>query len=400
MSIFTYTAKSITGKTIVGSVDARSKEIAVDLLKGQRLVVIDIQEKKENILDQLRIFRGVPQNEVVTFTRQLSTMISAGLPISRALEVLSNQSSNERFRGIVLEILRSVEGGASLSMALSLYPEVFPNTYQSLVRAGESSGKLDTILKRLADNMEATRELDGKFKSAMIYPTIVFMAMIGVFIILMIFVIPKLAEMYENLDVALPLTTQFMINFSSFMVKYIYIFLIVGTGLVLVIRSYAKSEKGKEMMSEIVSRLPVFGKIVKQKDYASFSRTLSLLINSAVPIVEALHIVSTVMSNQTFRKAVLDAADSVEKGSALSEYFRTTSIFPPILAQMSNVGEETGKMDEVLERVAIYYEGEVDHLVKGLSAALEPIILVMLGAMVGFLIISIITPIYKITSAI
>lgn len=400
MSIFTYTAKNISGKTVAGSVDARSKEVAVDLLKGQRLVVIDIQEKKEGILDQLKLFRGVPQGEVVTFTRQLSTMISAGLPISRALEVLSNQSSNERFRKIIQEILRAVEGGASLSMALSLHPDVFPNTYQSLVRAGESSGKLDIILKRLADNMEATRELDSKFKSAMIYPTIVFMAMIGVFIILMIFVIPKLAEMYENLDVELPLTTQFMINFSSFMVRYVYVLLVVGTIIILAIRSYMKSEKGKEVMSEIISKLPVFGKIVKQKDYASFSRTLSLLINSAVPIVEALHIVSTVMSNQTFRKAVLAAADSVEKGSALSEYFRTTTIFPPILAQMSNVGEETGKMDEVLERVAIYYEGEVDHLVKGLSAALEPIILVMLGAMVGFLIVSIITPIYKITSAI
>ncbi|MFC1700226.1 type II secretion system F family protein [Patescibacteria group bacterium] len=400
MPIFTYTAKNISGTTIAGSVDARSKEVAVDLLKGQKLVVIDIQEKKEGILDQLRIFRGVPQNEVVTFTRQLSTMISAGLPISRALEVLSNQSQHERFQKIILEILRSVEGGASLSMALSTYPEIFPNTYQSLVRAGESSGKLDTILKRLADNMEAARELDSKFKSAMIYPSIVFVAMIGVFIILMIFVIPKLADMYKNLNVPLPATTQFMISFSTFMVKYIYVFFIVIVGLALVIRSYMKSEKGKEMTSEIISRLPVFGNIIKQKDYASFSRTLSLLINAAVPIVEALNIVSTVMSNQTFKKAVIGAGEAVEKGSALSEYFRSTTVFPPLLAQMSNVGEETGKMDEVLERVAIYYEGEVDHLVKGLSAALEPIILVMLGAMVGFLIISIITPIYKITSSI
>ena len=194
--------------------------------------------------------------------------------------------------------------------------------------------------------------------------------------------------------------TQVMISFSGFMVKYIYIVVAGLVTLFLGFRSFTKSEKGKKIISEIISRLPVFGKIIKQKDYAQFSRTLSLLINSAVPIVEALDIVSTVMSNPSLKVAVLDASKSVEKGSSLSEYFRKSSAFPPILAQMSSVGEETGKMDEVLERVAIYYEGEVDHLVKGLSAALEPIILVMLGAMVGFLIISIITPIYKITSAI
>lgn len=400
MPIFTYTAKNISGKTISGSVDARSKDVAVDLLKDQNLVVISIQEKKEGLLDQINIFKGVPQGEVVTFTRQLSTMISAGLPISRALEVLSNQSQNEKFRKIILEILRSVEGGASLSMSLSMHPEVFTQTYQALVRAGESSGKLDIILKRLAENMEAQRDLDSKFKSAMIYPSIVFVAMIGVFIILMIFVIPKLADMYKNLDVELPVMTQLMISFSEFMVKYVYIVVGLIVGIFFAIRAYAKSKKGRETISEIISKLPIFGNIVKQKDYAQFSRTLSLLINSAVPIVEALNITETVMSNPTLKRAVGDASNAVEKGSSLSKFFRASSAFPPILAQMSSVGEETGKMDEVLERVALYYEGEVDHLVKGLSAALEPVILVMLGAMVGFLIISIITPIYKITTAI
>jgi len=400
MSAYTYTAKNISGKTISGSVDARSEETAVDLLKNQNLVVISIREKKEGFLDQINIFGGIPQGDVVTFTRQFSTMISAGLPISRALEVLSNQSQNERFRKIIFEILKLVEGGSSLSMSLAMYPEVFSTRYQALVKAGESSGKLDVILKRLATNMEAERELDSNFKSAMIYPSIVFIAMIGVFIILMIFVIPKLAEMYENLDVELPVMTQFMISFSEFMVKYIYIVVAVLVTTFFGFRSYAKSGKGRETISKIISSLPVFGKIIKQKDYAQFSRTLSLLMSSAVPIVEALDIVSTIMSNPGLKKAVLDASKAVEKGSSLSEYFRRSSAFPPILAQMSTVGEETGKMDEVLERVAIYYEGEVDHLVKGLSAALEPIILVMLGAMVGFLIISIITPIYKITSAI
>lgn len=400
MPSFTYSAKNLYGKTVTGTVDARSPEIAVGLLKNQNLTVIDLGVKTEDLFERFLDFRGVPQGEVVTFTRQLSTMISAGLPIARALDVLANQSINRNFKKVILEILRSVEGGVSLSMALGMHPKVFNTTYISLVRAGESSGKLDTILKRLAENMEAERELNSKFKSAMIYPAIVFIAMIGVFIILMIFVIPKLAEMYVTMNVELPATTQFMINSSNFMVKYIYIIAVLAIGLFLGLRSFSQSEKGKIYISEVVIRIPVFGKITLQKDYARFSRTLSLLINSAVPIVESLNIVSTIMTSQTLKNAVTDAANQVEKGNSLSNYFKSTSYFPSLLGQMAGVGEETGKMDEVLERVAIYYEGEIDNLVKGLSAALEPIILVMLGVMVGFLIISIITPIYKLTSSI
>ncbi|MFH1899461.1 MAG: type II secretion system F family protein [Patescibacteria group bacterium] len=400
MPIFDYTAKNSFGKSISGSVDARSQEIAVSLLKNQGLTVIGMNEKKMSFIDQFLNFRGVPKGETVAFTRQLSTMISAGLPISRALEVLANQSTNRSFRKIVTEVLRSVEGGVSLSMSLAIYPRVFNETYVSLVKAGESSGKLDLILKKLAENMEAERDLDSKFKSAMIYPIIVFIAMIGVFIILMVFVIPKLSEMYTNMNIELPLITRAMISVSTFMVRYVYIVLILLIGAILGIRSFAMSKKGRAIISEITIKIPVFGKITLQKDFSRFSRTLSLLINSGVPIVESLNIVSTLMSSQTLKNAVLDAATQVEKGQSLSNYFRSTTRFPPLLGQMAGVGEETGRMDEVLERVAIYYEGEVDNMVKGLSSALEPIILVMLGVMVGFLIISIITPIYKLTSSI
>ncbi len=400
MAIFSYTVKNKLGNSVTGSVDARNQEVAIDLLKSQGFTVIDISEKTSGLFDKLMDFRGVPHGEIVTFTRQLSTMISAGLPISRALEVLSNQSTNSNFRKIITDVLRSVEGGASLSGSFDMHPKVFSNTYISLVKAGESSGKLDTILKRLAENMEADRELNSKFKSAMIYPIIIFIAMIGVFIILMVFVIPKLAEMYKNMQIELPFVTKLMISSSEFMVKYIYIILILMLGIILGIRAFITSEKGKNLISEVIIKVPVFGKITLQKDFASFSRTLSLLIGAAVPIVDALNIVSTTMSSISLRKAILDAAEQVEKGNSLSSYFKSNTTFPSLLGQMSGVGEETGRMDEVLERVAVYYEGEVNNLVKGLSAALEPIILVMLGVMVGFMIISIITPIYKLTSSI
>lgn len=400
MSMFSYTAKNNIGSTVSGDVEARNREIAVSLLKNQGFTVISIREKSSDISDLLSDLRGVPFGEVVTFTRQLSTMISAGLPISRSLEVLSSQAENKKFKKIITEILRSVEGGSSLSASFSSYPKVFSNTYVSLVRAGESSGKLDIILKKLADNMEADRELNSKFKSAMIYPMVVMIAMVVVVIILMIFVIPKLTEMYEGMQIELPAVTKFVISVSNFVVKYIYIMFILVIGAVVGIRSFLSSEKGKGIISEFIIKVPVFGKITLMKDYASFSRTLSLLIGAAVPIVDALNIVSVTMSGMQLRRSIQEAAKQVEKGNSLSAFFKSDSTFPSLLGQMTGVGEETGKTDEVLERVAIYYEGEVNNLVKGLSSALEPIILVMLGTMVGFLVVSVITPIYKLTSSI
>jgi len=400
MAIFSYTAKNNVGGTVSGDVEARNRETAVSLLKNQGFTVISIKEKSSDVGDLLSDLKGVPFGEVVTFTRQLSTMISAGLPISRSLEVLSNQAENKKFKKIISEILRSVEGGSSLSASFSAYPKVFSNTYVSLVKAGESSGKLDIILKKLADNMEADRELSSKFKSAMIYPMVVMVAMVAVVIILMVFVMPKLTEMYEGMQIELPATTKFIIGLSDFVTKYIYIILIVVVGAVIGIRSFLSSEKGKGLISEIIIKIPVFGKITLQKDYASFSRTLSLLIGAAVPIVDALNIVSVTMSGMQLRKSIQEAARQVEKGNSLSAFFKSDSNFPSLLGQMTGVGEETGKTDEVLERVAVYYEGEVNNLVKGLSSALEPIILVMLGIMVGFLVISVITPIYKLTSSI
>jgi type IV pilus assembly protein PilC len=400
MAIFSYTAKDSDSRERTGTVDSRSKEIAVNLLKSQGLYIVRIKEKKSSFLEELLNFRGIPFGETVQFTRQFATMIGAGLPISRALNVLAEQTQNKMFKKIIYDVLRSVESGTSLSSAMGRYPNVFSTTYQALVNAGESSGKLDTILLRLADTMEAERELSSTFKAAMVYPSIVFVAMIGVFFILMVFVVPKLADMYISMNVELPVITQTMITISDFMVKYKIIIVVGGIFGVLLLRYFAKSEIGKYYTTELLFKIPVFGKINSMKELASFTRTLSLLMASAVPIVESLKITASVVSSSKFKSASIEAGIQVEKGNTLSGYFKSNEIFPPVVGQMASVGEETGKMDEILERIAGYYDGEVNHLVKGLSAALEPIILVMLGSMVGFLIVSIITPIYKITSAI
>lgn len=399
MPVFTYTARDSTGLKRSGSVDARSESVAVSLLKAQGLFVINLEEQRNSVFEQILNFRGVPEGEVVTFTRQFSTMISSGLPISRALEVLAEQATNKNMKKVLLDCLRDVEGGASLSAALGRYPNVFSETYQALVKAGESSGKMDEILRKLAENMEAQREVSAKFKGAMIYPVIVFFAMIGVFLLMMIFVVPKLASMYESLNVELPFITRMMIGASTFMRKNIILLVIAAIGVFLGIKHFLTTELGSDIKSWLSFHLPVFGKINKQRDLASFSRTLGLLISSAIPIVDALKIVSAVVGNKVMKEACMGAAKAVEKGNSLSDFFKHEKVFPPLISQMASVGEETGQLDSVLEKVAVYYDGEIDHLVKGLSAALEPLILILLGSMVGVLIISIITPIYKITTA-
>ena len=400
MAVFKYTAMDDKGGRRSGTVDARSKESAVSLLRGQGLYVLTIESSGRSLSDSLLDIRGVPFSEVVAFTRQLSTMISAGLSISKALNVLAEQTDNLKFKRILTDILRDIEGGAALANAFGRHPEIFTETYQALVQAGEASGKLDAILQRLADSMEAERELRAKFKAAMIYPTIIFLAMIGVFFMLMIFVVPKLAAMYESLNVDLPKITQFMISMSDFLVDNVFLVLGGGVLAVMGLRYFLQTDSGREVTTTIAFKAPIFGSLNKKRELTEFTRTLGLLVSSAVPIVDALHIVSNVMSSFEYKMGAMDAAHSIEKGGTLSNYLKNNESFPPILGNMVATGEETGRLDEILDRLASFFEKETDHAVEGLSAALEPVILIMLGGMVGFLIISIITPIYKITSAI
>jgi type IV pilus assembly protein PilC len=233
----------------------------------------------------------------------------------------------------------------------------------------------------------------------MIYPAIIFLAMIGVFVLMMVFVIPKLSQMYDSMGVELPVITQVMISLSGAMVKFWYIFLFVAVILVLGIRSILSTEAGKTAFYRMLVKLPIFGKILKQRDLTEFTRTLSLLVSSGISIVEALNIVAKVVVNPEYKDGATKAATSVEKGGSLSDYLKQDKRFPPLLGQMSAVGEETGQLDDVFDRIGIYFATETDHAVKGLSSALEPVILIVLGGMVGLLIVSIITPIYKITSA-
>lgn len=399
MPVFTYTAIDNAGNKRTGTVDARSQSSAVGLLKEQGLYVVSLIEQKESAVQQLLSFRGVPDTEVVASTRQLATMISAGLPIARALEVMAEQTQNKNMKKVLLDTLRDIQGGSSLSNALAKYSNVFSPTYVALVRAGEASGKLEEILLRLADTLEAQRDFKSRFTGALIYPAIIFIAMIGVFVLMMLFVIPKLSQMYDSMGVELPTVTKGMIAISNFMTNFWYIVFILAAAGIFAARAFMQTEKGKGLISSISVRLPVLGKLILQKDLTEFTRTLSLLISSGIAITEALDIVAKVVTNPGLKQGSLNASTAVEKGGSLSDYLKQDKNFPPLLGQMTSVGEETGQLDEVLGRIGNFFASETDHAIKGLSSALEPIILIMLGGMVGLLIVSIITPIYKITSS-
>lgn len=400
MALFNYTAKDQEGRTITGVVEAASEAAGVALIKSKGMFVVSITKKdSDSLLEMLSHIRGIPQGEVVAFTRQLATMIAAGLPLPRALEVLGSQTSNDQMKAIINQCLRDVEGGAPLSATISKYPNVFSSTYKALLRAGEASGKLQDVLLRLADTMETQQDFRSKFQAALIYPTIVSVAMAGVFVIMMVFVVPKLSAMYASLGADLPLPTKIMIGISNFMVSYWWLLLLIVVGINLFLRYFKKTPYGVEFFSRLEFKIPVMGKIAKEKELTEFTQTFSLLIGSGIPIVEALHISSEVVSNYVYQSALERAARSVEKGYSLSRYIRSDKEFPAIVGQMIAVGEETGKLDDVLEKLSKYFQSNADNEIKGLSTAMEPMILILLGVMVGVMVLSIITPIYKLTTS-
>ncbi len=400
MPIFSYSTKSKDGKTFTGLVEASGSEQAVSILRDRGWVVTSLYEKESprELSFWLKKLNRVSEAEKVIFTRQLATMSEAGLPLDKSLDILTKQTKNVRLKEIMEAAHRDVEGGSSLSASLSRYPEVFDRVYVNLLKAGEASGSLDKVLSRLAEVGEQNREFAGALKQAMIYPVIVIGSMSLVFIIMVVFVLPKLTDMYKDLGVPLPLPTQIMMGFSSLIVNQWWLLIIIGIGLFFAFRYFAKTTYGQYKLAALMLHLPVFGKITATSELAQFSRTLSLLVASGLPFLECLEIVSLGLKNVLYRDALKEAAKQVERGINLSVPLRSNPLFPPILSQMLTVGEETGKMDDVLFKVSKFFEDDVSRSLKVITTALEPAIMIVLGILVGVLVFSIITPIYKLTS--
>ncbi len=401
MRRFNFKARSASGEIINGEVEALNPEHAAKLIKAQGYIVISIKPKMEIPIGFIRKIRDrVGFGDLTTFTRQLATMISAGLPITEALLILRTQTRGMMSK-IVAEILSDVEGGQSLSSSMSKHPEIFSKTYISLIKSGEVGGVLDNVLLRLADNLEKQQEFRNKVKSSLIYPAIIVVGMIIVAFVMIVFVIPRLTVIYEQFDVDLPFTTKIIISFSKFISNFWPLLILLLAVLAWGLNLYRKTEEGEKKIDELIFKIPLIGGLQRQIILTEVARNLSLMIGSGVSIIEALEVTSQVVKNHIISESLLDSKKMVEKGFPLAYAFsRHPDAFPFILSQMAAVGEETGKMDEVLAKVSHVFEVESDQKLKALASTIEPAILIFLGVGVGFLVVSIVLPIYNLTSKI
>ena len=399
MKRFNYKAKDKDGRLVIGEVEAGNANDAARLVKGKGLYVISITPKIDSPLALLSRFRErITPREVATFTRQLSTMINAGLPITEGLLVLRSQSKGA-MQKVVAQILADVESGESFSTSLGRHAKIFSPTYIALVKSGEVGGVMDQVLIRLADNLEKQQEFQSKVKGALIYPAIIVVGMIAVSLIMMIFVIPRLTSLYADFNATLPLPTRILIGISNFVIKYWFIVLFLLGAAFYLFKLYRDTKEGRRKTDDLLFRIPIFGELQRQIILTELTRTLALMVGAGVPILEALNITSGVVGNTVISEALKDAAKQVEKGFPIAFSFaRHPEAFPFILSQMVAVGEETGKMDEVLTKISHIFEVESDEKVKGLTAAIEPLVMVLLGLGVGFLVIAVILPIYNLTS--
>ena len=399
MAEFIYKAKDIQGIDYSGSIQSPDVHAAATILRKKGLVVISLNPKNPPGIKFLsRFLNRVSFTSLVIITRQLATMVSSGLVLSEAIDILEEQQSNKTLKKALVEISQDIKGGLTLAQSLGRHPDIFPHLYINLVKSGEASGKLDTVLLQMADGLEKDREFQARVKGALIYPVVVLTMMVVVTIIMMVFVIPKLVTLYQQSTIELPLPTKILIGVSNLFVNYWWLGLIIAIlGFVLISR-WNKTPDGNMFLGKLILKTPLVGKIVINVTLANFNRTFGLLTSAGIPLLESIGIVSDLTDNPVFKNALRDAYGGVEKGLPFSSLL-TLSVFPKIISQMVRVGEETGKVDEIFFKLADYFESESDHLVKNLTVAIEPIVLILLGIGVGFLVISIILPIYKLTTS-
>lgn len=401
MARFIYKARDSEGKTVSGFVETANLDSAASILHNQHFFIIALGEEKK--LTQLLVpikFKRVGFGDTVNFTRQLATMVVAGLSLPDSLTILRTQTTNPAFAKVLGDIERQIVGGGNLADSVGKYPNIFSPIYVSLVRAGEASGNLDKVLTRLADNLERQREFKNKVVSAMIYPIIVLAGMVVMMIVMMVVVIPKLKDLYSDFGVSLPWSTQILIGMSNLLFNYWWLLIILVVGTVFLFRQWRKTPPGEFFIDSLILKIPIIGELQKKMILVEFTRTLALLIGSGIHILDGLRILKGSLSNVVFRQSIDTVSGKIEKGSPLGDSFAQEKEFPPIVSQMMKVGEETGKIDDTLNKLSNYFETESDQLVRGLTAAIEPLIMIVLGIGVGFIVISIITPIYNLTNQI
>ena len=397
MAVFKYKVRDKKNETLEGKLEAITEKEAADVLKSKGYWIASLNKESAGSFFGLSKYKKPKEDELVNFTRQLSTMINSGLTLIDALRILKNQAPPSMAQ-VIDKTLTEIESGKSLSQALEATKDVFSSVYIALVRVGESAGLLDNILKKLAESMESEREFRSKTKGALVYPAIVVVGMVVVVTIMMIFVIPKMTEMYDDMGIDLPTMTRVLIGVSDFMAHYWYLLFGLVALLMSSFKKWAKTELGGMITEQVTFKIPVWGKLKEDMILAKFARTMGLLIASGISVIEALRIVGDTLGSRIYKEGLIQVMGRVEKGVSLAESMSMIEEFPSILPQMISVGEQTGKVDEVLTRLAIYYEAESAQKIKTLTTAIEPLIMVVMGVGVGFLVAAVILPIYTLTS--
>jgi type IV pilus assembly protein PilC len=396
MPVFQYTARSATGETKSASIDAPSREEAVNRLRRQRLTVVKVEEA--------RAAKGaggkIAMRDVVIFTRQFSTMVNAGLPLVQALDILARQSENPALAAAVRAVVADVEQGNTVADAMRKQPKAFNELYTNMVAAGEMGGILDVILNRLAVFMEKNDALIRKVKGAMIYPTVI-LCVAGLCVVVLLWrVIPVFSAMFASVGMELPLPTQVVIGLSTFLNQYWWMLLLGGAGTVVALRRYYATSSGQLVIDALLLKVPVLGDVLRKSAVSRFTRTLGTLVSSGVSILDGLEITARTAGNRVVEDAVMQSRASIAGGDTIAGPLDKSGVFPPMVISMINVGEQTGGLDEMLSKIADFYDDEVDAAVSGLLSLLEPIMIVFLGVVVGGMIVAMYLPIFDMVNSV
>jgi type IV pilus assembly protein PilC len=401
MPVYIWKGKNAYGEKRKGEVEAPDQAAALGYVKRMRITDAVIKEKPKDILEKVAFFRTrVKGKDVIVFTRQLSTMIDAGLPLVQCLEILGKQQDNPTFKKVLLNIQTDVESGTTFADSMRKHPKVFDNLFTNMIEAGETGGILDTILSRLAIFLEKSMALKKKIKGAMTYPAICLAISILILIVILVFVIPVFQQMFSSFGSALPLPTQIVVNMSNAVKSYFYLFAIGFFLIAWGIKKTYNTEKGRIAMDGMFLKAPVAGILIRKVSVAKFTRTLSTMLQSGVPILEALQVVAKTSGNKIIERAVFRVSDSIAEGRPMAEPLEESGVFPNMVIQMINVGESVGALDTMLEKIADFYDEEVDQAVENLTAMIEPFMMVFLGGMIGGLVVAMYLPIFKIASVV
>jgi type IV pilus assembly protein PilC len=400
MTTFIYSARTVTGEMQNGELDVKDRDEVVGFLRKQRMVPLKIEEKQSASFQIPGMGSDVSTRDVVIFTRQFATMINSGLPLVQSLDILAKQSENKALRKVIEQVLYNVESGQTLADAMRDHEKVFPELYVNMVAAGEAGGILDTILLRLAVFLEKADALKRKIKGAMIYPAVIMTVAAGAVAVLLIFVIPTFQTMFASAGVELPGPTQFVIFLSETLQARWWAFVIGIFMAVTLLRQWYRTPTGQLALDRLMLNLPILGPMQRKAAIARFTRTLGTLVASGVSILDGLEITAKTSGNRVLHDAIMESRTSIAGGDTISEPLKKSGVFPPMVTSMINVGEQTGGLDEMLTKIADFYDEEVDAAVEALLAAMEPIMIVFLGVIVGGMIVAMYLPIFDMMNAV